>query len=146
MSAFLVDNDVINQALAYFRKAENDPMSRWTVEALESFGFNYNLLTDEGLSALGQSMFDLNVRGIEARYNPEQVEYLVDSSVYQFSDGFRPTRVEALKCLICFLYQCMEGDIPEDSKFYLALQEVSNRIAHDIVRDLPEYEALPWGG
>jgi hypothetical protein len=144
MSAFMVNDKTINEILAWLRHLARSSDGRWTVSALEENGFGYDLKSDEGLSALGEAMFDLNARGVNSRYGDNQAQEFRPLD-YQYM-GMMPTNeFQAYKSLGCLLYQCMEGDIPEASNLYKALREIENRIAHDIVRKNPKYDAARWG-
>jgi hypothetical protein len=145
MSSFIVGSGTINQVLVYLQSNARDPMSNHVSKALEQFGFNYNLERSESLKALGEAMMELNLKGVEACYN-KRAEEMFEGIAYDFDLGYHlPDKIQSLKSLRCFLYQCTEGDIPKTSKLFQALQEVSNRLAHDIVQDLPQWEDARWG-
>jgi hypothetical protein len=42
------------------------------------------------------------------------------------------------------LYQCSEGDVPEQSLFK-ALESIISSIANEIIQAMPDYEQAPWG-
>jgi len=77
--------------------------------------------------------------GTERLYPEETTLWLVDTVRRAAT---RP--VSTYKALDCYLYQCCEGDIPS-SPLYLWLHEQQTKLAHSIMRHLPEYEAAPWG-
>ena len=52
------------------------------------------------------------------------------------------SRIEFYRALRCWLYQCSEGDIPE-GPVYQMMQGISNRLAHFIIANIPEYRDAP---
>lgn len=124
MSAFVVKMQTIHRAVGAMVDFSECPSS-------------------EKLDRLGQDLWDLNVQSVNTRYpegdrEPEQ-EYKFIYLSAQCSN-----RVQALKSLQCLMYQCSEGNIPETSLLYRAIQKTELRLMHEIIDALPEYKAAKW--
>jgi len=87
---------------------------------------------------LGQRLWAMNVKAVNTRYNERNpVElYRFDSCVS------RP--IQTYKSLQCYLYQCLEGDVPQ-LPLYQGLQQISTDMANTIISNLSEYEEADWG-
>ena len=70
---------------------------------------------------------------------PESFEYV--------PAGVANTRndlLQAHKSTACLLYQCSEGDVPENP-LYKALEELRSALAEHLVTSTPEWDAALWG-
>jgi hypothetical protein len=88
---------------------------------------------------IGQRLWDLNQRVVNARYNeadPPRI-YTHPSYTRAVSD------VELFKSFQCLSYQCSEEPVIEEQLFK-DLELVTDRLARSIVAELPGYEAAPW--
>src|SRR5215218_6639885 len=110
MSAFLVDKKTINKILTQL-DADVRRASTWAEKEVEpKLGIDCN--DPQWKTKLGERMFDLNQLSLEYRYGDQKKEL-----IYKFQT-VPCTKVQAFKALQCWLYQCTEGNIPEDSKLY----------------------------
>ena len=131
LSAFVVQDHTINRVLSTLNAHDR--------RAAETLAFAHDCAT---LDELGAAMFALNVRAVDARYGEGQAGEFRDLG-YQFRLEMPVAMVAALKALNCWLYQCAEGDVPA-TPLYKAMDELSNRWAHEIVSRLPEYDRARW--
>jgi hypothetical protein len=138
MSAFLVDKKTIDKILTDLDKAVRIA-STWAEKKLETkLGIDCNDPTWK--TKLGQRMFDLNQLALEYRYGDQKKEL-----IYKFQT-VPCTKVQAFKALQCWIYQCTEGNIPEDSKLYDFFDNVLvPEWAESIAIRTPEYEQAEWG-
>src|SRR5687768_5382879 len=110
MSAFLVGEKTINKILTELDKTVRIA-STWAEKEVESkLGIDYS--DPDWKTKLGQKMWDLNQLSLYYRYGDQKKELVYTYQTIPCS------KVQALKALHCWLYQCAEGNIPEDSKFY----------------------------
>ena len=128
MSAHIVEQETINQAITALDAPEFvDIRSR-----LAEIGIN-------SLHKLGRKMMDMNVDAVDQRYpnidNPGVVLY--DFFPQQVS------LVQAYKSLGCWLYQCSEGNVPEQ-RLYQIMRLYKFDLAMKIVYMLPEYDEAQW--
>lgn len=136
MSAFLVEDRTINKILTHIRE-----------EIRKSKGFENKFKTELGITfdenwerKLGQKMLDLNQLALGYRYGDDKQELN-----YTFSPVLC-TPIQAYKALRCWLYQCREGEIPEESKLYKFFDEiVVGYIAKSIITSTLEYRKAEWG-
>jgi hypothetical protein len=121
MSAFIVSNRTMSRAIVALRYAG----------VADRFGCASD-------NRLGDLLFDLNARAVADRYGDggEAVEYRPEP-------GLAVDKADALKGLVCLLYQCAEGRIPETAPYRL-LEEAERLLSGAIVAELPEYRAAPW--
>jgi hypothetical protein len=129
MSAYVVDDKTIHRIISFLNTNE---ARDWVDKSLP-----LDLRSDR--EKLGVEMFKMNVAAIRYRYPDNKVKY-----VFKFKDISAPDRIQALKSLKCFLYQCYEGKIP-NRKLYKQLENISCSLQYHIIRNLPEYENAQWG-
>lgn len=103
---------------------------------------------DVNSTKLGQMLLNMNIEALNNRYpqNPWWKSDLTDD-YNNFDNGenlLKTNKFQLLKSLHCYLYQCSEGNIP-DNQLYIALREFDNQIQSDIISHLPDYENAVWG-
>jgi hypothetical protein len=86
---------------------------------------------------LGNAMFELNCNAIDQRYGDNQAKEFRDLK-YSFRAVYSGSSYAAYDRLGEWLYQCAEGDVPESSALYKAMQLIYNNLAHKFFRDLRE--------
>lgn len=88
-------------------------------------------------SKFGQELLDMNVSAYNQRYEEqnEKIDYTFNECPV--------TKIQGLKSLNGFLYQCSEGDV-FDTELYKQMRSVSGELANCIVQNLPAYEAAQW--
>ncbi len=139
MSAFLVEDKTIHKIINILdfqiRK------SPWLKNKFrEELGINFEDYNIDWKTNLGQKMWDLNQLSLGYRYGDEKQEL-----IYRFSPVLC-TPIQAYKALKCWLYQCCEGEIPEESKLYKFFDEIVRRhITDSILTKTPEYDKADWG-
>lgn len=126
MSAFEVSDKTMHAILSALR---NSGM-------IESF--EVDPMNDADMTRLGRELFMMNHRALLARYN----EPLPDEVPYQFR-FMDCSLVVSYKATRCLLYQCTEGNVPEEELFK-SLAKFSAEIAQVFVERTDEYEKTPW--
>ena len=133
MSAFLVGNRVINKIVKEVSESE------YFKEKLEE-EFLIDLSNAEWQTQLGQKMLDINQAALSCRYGDPKRDL-----TYTFQPVYC-TKIEAIKALQCWLYQCAEGDIPQKEELYIFFDNyVISRWTMDVVQATTEYEEAEWG-
>lgn len=151
MSAFVVDDKTINRVLGWlYGKASGESGSRWALDALAKAGFDLIAAARQPEPALarecerlGHAMHDLNVDAVRQRYGDADKSGMVPTDSYIYRNIPPGELVRVYKSLMCWEYQCSEGDVP-DRPFYLAMDKVASRLAHRIVVALPAYDKAEW--
>lgn len=134
MSAFLVSDMTINHCLMAVAKAMTYEMVG------DVFVSSCFLETQTDLNALGAAMLNMNQRALSARYGGEP-----DESHFRFALPKLPiSDLQLFKSLECLLYQCAEGDVPEEPLFE-ALKDAHGKLGKGIIHALPEWDAAKWG-
>ena len=142
MSAFIVDDKTINRVVAWMHDAvKRQTDFSWCVRTLQKLG--YKLDTEFGCKRLAEEMFTLNCDSIEQRYGKGQAKEFRPLD-FQFSLVCPPGHYQALKSMRCLLYQCCEGDVPEQSDLYNALDKVSLELSYQLISRSKAYEAVVW--
>lgn len=140
MSAFVVEDKTINCIVNHLVFHRDDYGYEW--RELAKLGID--LGTDNGDLDLSRRIAELNDRGVDARYKP-------GTATSDRPEPFKPHLFEkasiyqVYKSLQCWLYQCSEGDVPEDALYKLFETEIKPAIAEAIISSLPEYKAAKWG-
>lgn len=102
----------------------------------------YGCETEE---SLGKKLWDLNVNAVCQRYSGDSKETYGE---YHAPSGYRVgpfEKIQFLKSLRCFLYQCSEGDVPETSILFQALEKTGDALAWSIVDGMSAYDSAKWG-
>ena len=128
MSAFIISHQTMNAVITGIKKGSGD------IKLLYLMGDGQTL----DCQRLFDDLYALNVDAIRARYrNPGCAPN------YKFSQECF-SKIESFKATQCLLYQCSEGNVP-DEKLFKLLEDHSNELAKSIVQSLPEYERSSWG-
>ena len=135
MSAFMVQDKTINTIVSF--RVD----SRFGKDHKGWMQYNTDLDVSRP-EKLGQRLFDMNVKAIEARYGEGQAKDFRDLD-YKFVREFHYTPVSVLKAMGCLSYQCCEGDVDE-SPLFKDLDKIKGTLAEWIVSRTAEYEAAPW--
>jgi len=135
MSAFVVDTDCMDRVVRGFE--------------IQSSG---------NCTRLGRDLFKLNIEAVRQRYGDPVDEMLPDGwtpSDYVYVEPPAvpgvPSDVDSLKAMHCLIYQCSEGDVPEQS-LYRILVELSQALERRVldhhkiadIHDLPAYQRAAW--
>ncbi len=138
MSAFLVEDKTINKVVS---KLAMDREGEWMRRRFAEAGYDLN--TAAGKQKLGWDMFGLNIRAVNMRYKGGQAEDFRPLN-YKYAGEYNFTRINALKSLECWEYQCSEGDC-DQSPLFLLMKDVELSWCKEIIRALPEYDKAAWG-
>ncbi len=141
MSAFIVSDTTLQTIVRFLdldvRFSNSSKCYGCLNRLLLKQGFNLKYL--EHKDRLVKEMAFLNRKGVNERYQESKLELDI-----RYIDDFPPSLIQAYKSLACFLYQCCEGDIPENNDLYKMFDEIKNEMAHSIVRELKEYDDAKW--
>ncbi len=151
MSAFIVEDKVINDAVNYLATARRH--GSFEYHGIMAKEFMVDMTSPKEVDQLAAAMFQLNVNAVEQRYGEGEAKSFRDLN-FQYipqekiggliSVGEPVTPVQAYKSLQCWLYQCSEGDIPGTSLLYAAMEKVHAEMAHAIVQASPDYDRARW--
>lgn len=146
MSAFIVDDQVINRILSAIDYSKLSGGG-----AFEGIPKPYGetLLNTEP-AELGQLLRDINTYAVMQRYpgsTPDDIPGPMGpdgkTPAYSYTWAPYPTIMQLYKDLSCLRYQLTEGDTPQ-RRLYQEIDEYYNDIAHTIVKRLPEWEKATW--
>ncbi|MCK5565627.1 MAG: hypothetical protein KAJ07_10315 [Planctomycetes bacterium] len=155
MSAYIVEDQTINQIVGYLSQLEGTSSKHWILRPLLELGYS-QLRTDlDKQKELGEEMFKLNCDSINQRYGENQAEqfrpldYAFKPATVPMAFGISELKFDvsiwqAVKSLSCYLYQSCEGDCI-DNPLYKALDQVRMNICFNHFTNRPEYDAANWG-
>lgn len=138
MSAFLVDKETIDRVITWVDYYTTSHEGDWFKEKMgEELGI---YRWQEGWKdKLGQLMLDLNQQSLGIRYGDK-----AQSLNYTFYPRLC-TPVQGLKSLQCWIYQCSEGEIPEQNKLYKFFDGfVVRYFMTRIIYGMKEYDQAQW--
>jgi len=139
MSAFMINTNVMAQVvtaiLLNFDTFDGGSTARGALLAAPTDA------QKEAGTKIGKKLFLLNRRALRARYG--RGDHL-RCPEFEFEKWADATPVEQFKAIVCLLYQCCEGKVP-NSPLYDQLNRAAGELAHRIVQDLPEYDNTSWG-
>ena len=145
MSAYIVSDDIINVIVNFCHNEAKQGRTGdmyWYITPIREAGFKVESPID--CVKLGEAMFALNCNSIEQRYGEGSAKDFRELD-YAYKPKFPHRKIQVLKSLRCFIYQCSEGDINEESNvLYGVLYRLSLEIALYLVTRTAEYESAVW--
>lgn len=138
MSSYVVEDIVINAVVNYLK---TDWDGNWARSKLKDMGYDLQDETLTGCIRLAQAMHDLNDCAVNERYSDHPAEEFQPFIFRRMSDI---EHVPVLKALSCWLYQCSEGDVPQDL-LYKFMDKIRDGWAMAIIHDMADYEKAAWG-
>ena len=119
MSSYIVENETIDRIIS----------------TMENTKIIHEWIDDK--TTFGQKLIDMNISAVDQRYSEtnDPIKYTYNRRLV--------SNVQGLKSLHYFLYQCMEGDVPE-SDLYIKMRRVSDCLAQTIIQKLPSYDKAEW--
>jgi len=133
MSAYVVQDTVINEIVTWLASPRHDWERRIVEEALDQqgkIGANFE-------EQLGNAMFELNCNAVDQRYGDNQAKEFRPLD-YTFKTEYSGSNYHVYDQIGCWIYQCSEGDVPESSKLYQAIESIYNNMAHTFFRNLKD--------
>jgi len=126
MSAYIVENGTIQRAL-------------YALQSLQRPFYGKDLTKDEDLAELGQELYRLNTKAVNARYRsrrrvPKYVHEPVDPTT---------SVMQLYKSLCCLIYQCSE-DKADRTFLYKELLRARADLAVRLLSETQEYLACGW--
>jgi len=135
MSAFVVDDRVINEVVSWLILKQRDPhFERSYRTILEPIGYH---LESGDEARLAHDMFDLNVRAVDARYGPGQASEFRELN-FKWAFTLNVTTMQIYKFLRSWLYQCSEGTA-DQTPLWKAMRKMRSAIAEYVVETSEEY-------
>lgn len=152
MSAYIVDPETVNRIVWWIESyclGEHFSVSdRLRNELAEAIGITP--CGDGFFYELAYAMMALNVEAVRQRYEPDEngdlpgpIGFQLDA--YRYQAKHTPSKIQVLKSLQCWLYQCTEGNVPETSSLYQTMKKLEGELALMIVSESQEYETAEWG-
>ena len=141
MSAYVVEPETIARIIAALQWAGTPGAGDFGQVAIMARE-GWPLDTEQQRERLARAMWQMNVDAVCQRYEGRETP---DRYPWPgLSEALHLSNVQGYKSLLCYLYQCTEGDVPE-RPLYKALDAASDRLAHGIVTYSKEYEKAEWG-
>lgn len=170
MSAFVVDNSTIVRILDFIKDDVLHGMGRYSTKyaprTFEGSGLAEGQeqgRLDDALQRLGCALLAMNIEAVTQRYpgsdtmpgpiDPDVLVYPPGSfaeraaaggPVSIFANTALVTREEAHKSISCLIYQCSEGDVPEQ-ELYGQLAKYRDDIAGVFISETKAWDEAQWG-
>ena len=125
MSAFLVSDNTMNNVVNYISRHSD-------------YFAGFRTCDCDGLDKLGTALFAMNQRALKARYNDDAYP-----PVFKYRPVTPIPNVQAFKSIQCLLYQCSEGNIP-DEPLYKAVEELKHELAIGLICETQAYNTATW--
>jgi hypothetical protein len=109
MSSFMVADKTINRIVTWLRRELTE--SNYLREQLQE-RLSMDVVESGFEEQPGQAMFELNIKGVNTRYSDKPAAQFRPLD-YSCKSVFA-VKIEVLKALQCWLYQCAEGDVPNN--------------------------------
>ena len=133
MSAYVVADETINEIVTWLCGPHRQWERRTVEEALDKQGKIGETFHEQ----LGNAMFELNCNAVDQRYGDNQAQEFRPLD-YKYKALYSGSNYHTYDQLGSWIYQCSEGDVPESSELFKALNLVYNNMAHTFFRDLRE--------
>lgn len=119
-------------------------------------------ITPTDLSRLGRTLYAMNRRAVFTRYGTDALSEMDPGDLHETYDYTQPPPPSyamhfnpltskhtaefyaCLKAMHCLLYQCSEGNVP-DEPLFAALEAGAGELAQFLARKTQAYENAPWG-
>lgn len=134
MSAYVVTDECINAIVTYF----TDRRRTWERHQIEEALRKQGVIGETFEQQLGNAMFELNCNAVEQRYGDGQAKEFRELN-YAYHAEYLGSAYAVYDQLGTWLYQCSEGDVPESSELYQAMQRLYAHMAHTFFRDLRDH-------
>jgi len=89
----------------------------------------------------GKQLMAMNCKAVNQRYNDRKG---MSSNVGYSFKFVNASKIQVLKSMRCFLYQCYEGTVP-GMKLYKDLEIEMRCLAIEVIDSLPEWKEAEWG-
>ena len=148
MSAFMVEDKTINRVVNWLGR-EVSRSSYLKQKTEEAFGISVE--SDRWEETVGQAMFKLNIDGVNARYGDgeaqefRELNYAYNPAHFTAFLSSLSAKIQVLKSMQCWLYQCMEGDVVKNPLYLFFREVVEPHLMSSIIYELPEYDRAEWG-
>jgi hypothetical protein len=140
MSAYMVRDETINKVITWL--SSELTRSEWLKRKVKD-----ELYLDTSKpnweEILGFVMFQLNIDGVNERYGDGDAQKFRKLN-YHYTPA-HCSKIQALKSLQCWLYQCMEGEVVKKPLYKFFDSVVEHHLMSSIISDLPEYNEAEWG-
>lgn len=133
MSAYVVQDECINQIVTWLCSARQ----QWERNRIEEALAQQGCIGDTFEEKLGNAMFELNCNAVDQRYGDGQAKEFRELN-YAFAAKYTGSAYAVYDRIGEWIYQCSEGDVPENSKLFQAVELVYNNMAHTFFRGLRE--------
>jgi hypothetical protein len=140
MSAFMVADETINRVITWL--SWEITLSRWLKIKVED-ALKIDMSKHNWEEALGQAMFELNIAGVNDRYGENEAKKFRALN-YRYTPAYG-SKIQVLKSLQCWLYQCMEGEVIKKPLYQFFDTVVEPHLMRSIISALPEYNRAEWG-
>lgn len=139
MSCFIMKDNVLSSvANEVIKYVTSDSTSFLFHEVRKKLDRILNWDYKNGSKRLFDEMAKLNRRAYYYRYGEE--------SGRGYYDKHHPlTKIQLIKQLNCFLYQCCENNLNKTDQLYQCIDEFRKELEHDYLVHLKEYDEAPWG-
>lgn len=112
---------------------------------------------DFSTAKVAEKLYAMNLNAYTQRYRREPlepVEFKYEDGIndiqqhysnrYNKENNYPLDLVPYYKLLMCYLYQCCEGDV-DKSELYIQLDKLQDRMAAHIISRTKEFDAASWG-
>jgi len=127
MSAYVVEPETIGRIVVGLARSQE-----YITEELRELGYSMD-------KEFAKVLHEMNVAAVCQRYSQDS------PGMYDFEYvGCFATKIQVIKSLTCYLYQCLEGDVP-GRPLYKALKKIRDQLCYEYVANTPEYDKAVWG-
>ena len=135
MSCYMVKKETIDCIVTAIKE---DERKGWIVRGMRNNDHDCHDSPWE-LTDLGKKLWKMNKLNVFRRLK-NRSGYGKIKEDYVFSNRVSPSKFQRLKSFQCFLYQCCDSKLIEQTKLYQALEKIKNELLDGIVETLPEYK------
>ena len=146
MSSWIVSDNCINSFLTFLKNRDLNNMCNNRNDYFKILKIDNCLYLSRDLERLGRKMLKMNIEATEQRYTKPYLnkkEKATRIKAFRFKE-FKALDVQVYKNLMCYLYQCAEGDI-DKRKLYKQLRKIEDSLPSYIIRKSKEFDKANWG-
>ena len=143
MSSYIVDDKTINRILAAAQLYGWHGSSATMPSAPRDIICPEPMFLDWAL--LGACLREMNVAAVVARYGPsDSLPGPCPLLPYEYKCMSAPAPIQTIKSLACYLYQCTEGAVPEQT-LYQQLRNWKSALCEYYVDQSDAWNRADWG-
>ena len=147
MSAWMVSNETLSKIA--------NLIDTYRVTRYNGFGYDMpdglmRIVGSKSAKQIFEMLANMNIEALKQRYPKNYddmigvIKFMPNADIWQDRSKGLTYHWQLLKSLQCYLYQCLEGNVP-DCELYKEMEKLKHYLQSYIISQMPEYQGTNWG-